>query len=105
MPARSRWRRPWFELKVAAVWVFLGIERIGIAGDLESTPGGAQDNNFTAKSAEQLGVDISLKGLLEVCLEENDRRLAPYDARLPRPRFVPFMARLAVSVMKLFEKK
>ncbi|MBN8901924.1 MAG: ferritin-like domain-containing protein, partial [Rhodospirillales bacterium] len=25
------WRRPWFELRVAAVWVFLAWERIGIA--------------------------------------------------------------------------
>ena len=33
--------------------------------------------------------------LIDVCLKENDRRLGIYDARLKRPRFVPFMARLA----------
>jgi hypothetical protein len=52
------WRRPYFELKVLAVWLFLIYERMGT---------------------------------------ENDRRLAPFDARLKRPRFVPFMARLALK--------
>lgn len=31
------WRRPWFELKVLAVWLFLIAERIGIAGDMEKS--------------------------------------------------------------------
>ncbi len=38
------WRRPFFELKVLAVWLFLIWERIGIARDVGS---GVQDNNFT----------------------------------------------------------
>jgi hypothetical protein len=43
-----------------------------------------------------LGSDIDVGELIAVCLSENDKRLAPYDARLKRPRFVPFMARLAL---------
>jgi hypothetical protein len=35
--------------------------------------------------------------LIALCVAENDRRLAPYDKRLKRPRFVPFMARLALK--------
>ena len=35
--------------------------------------------------------------LVALCVAENDRRLAPFDARLKRPRFVPFMARLALK--------
>ena len=38
------WRRPYFELKGLAVWLFLIWERIGIARDVG---GGEQDNNFT----------------------------------------------------------
>jgi hypothetical protein len=86
------WRRPWFEMKVLAVWVFLIYERLGIASDVSN---GTQDNNFTMNGAQQLGADIDVGQLIDVCLKENDRRLGIYDARLKRPRFVPFMARLA----------
>jgi len=90
------WRRPWFELKVLAVWAFLIWERIGIAGDMGH---GQQDNNFTMTGAEQLGADINVGELVAICLSENDRRLTPYDNRLKRPRFVPFMARQALRIM------
>jgi hypothetical protein len=90
------WRRPWFELKVLAVWAFLIYERMGIASDVTN---GQQDNNFTMNGAQQLGADIDVGQLIDVCLRENDRRLAPYDPRLKRPRFVPFMARLARRLM------
>jgi hypothetical protein len=86
------WRRPWFEAKVLAVWAFLIWERIGIASDVGH---GQQDNNFTMNGAEKLGADLDVAGLIDVCLRENDRRLGIYDRRLKRPRFVPFMARLA----------
>src|SRR5215471_3716818 len=86
------WRRPYFELKVLAVWAFLVWERIGIASDVGN---GEQDNNFTVTGAGQLGSDIDVGGLMDVCLAENDRRLGVYDQRLKRPRFVPAMIRLA----------
>ena len=93
------WRRPWFELKVAAVWLFLAWERMGIARDLDK-PNAAQDNNFTVTGAEQLGADINLPDLMDLCLAENDRRLSGYDPRLLRPTFVPMMVRLARRFMK-----
>ena len=46
---------------------------------------------------KQLGSDIDVGELIAICVAENDRRLAPYDDRLKRPRFVPFMARLALK--------
>jgi hypothetical protein len=82
------WRRPWFELKVLGVWAFLIWERLGIAKDIGH---GEQDNNFTVNGAEQLGKDIGVRGLMDICLAENGRRLGIYDPRLKRPRFVPFM--------------
>jgi hypothetical protein len=90
------WRRPWFEMKVLGVWAFLIWERMGIASDVSN---GQQDNNFTMNGAQQLGADIDVAGLIDVCLKENDRRLGIYDKRLKRPRFVPFMARLARRFM------
>jgi hypothetical protein len=85
------WRRPWFELKVLAVWAFLVWERIGIASDVSH---GQQDNNFTVNGASQLSDgEIDVYKLMDTCLDENDRRLGIYDKRLKRPRFVPFMIR------------
>jgi len=89
------WRRPFFQAKIAAVWAFLVWERIGIARDV----GNGGDNNFTATGAKDLGIDISVAGLMDVCLAENDRRLGGYDKRLLRPRFVPAMVRLARKFM------
>ena len=90
------WRRPWFRLKVAAVWAFLIYERLGIAKDLGN---GTQDNNFTVTGAKQVGEDISLIDLVAICLSENDRRLAFYDRRLLRPMTVPNLARLALWIL------
>jgi hypothetical protein len=93
------WRRPYFELKVLAVWLFLIYERIGTARAVESG-NGANDSNFTVSGSKQLGVDIDFKQLARICLKENDRRLAPYDKRLIRPRFVPAMVRLVLRFLK-----
>ena len=86
------WRRPLFELKVLAVWAFLIWERIGIARDVGN---GVQDNNFTVTGAQQVGADIDVGELIEICLAENTRRMSRYDARLLRPFIVPALARLA----------
>ncbi|HEX3397890.1 MAG TPA: hypothetical protein VHS76_14405 [Steroidobacteraceae bacterium] len=91
------WRRPWFELKVLAVWIFLIWERIGIARDVGS---GVQDNNFTVTGAKAVGADIDAAELMDMCLAENARRLGPYDRRLLRPFAVPALVRLARRFMR-----
>lgn len=83
------WRRPFFELKVLAVWLFLIWERIGIARDVG---GGVQDNNFTVTGAKSVGEDINVAQLIDLCLAENARRMSHYDRRLLRPRAVPALA-------------
>jgi len=94
------WRRPLFELKVIAVWMFLVYERLGLARDV----GTGKETNFTVNGGADLA-DINLKELIDLCLAENDRRLAPYDPRLIRPTFVPRMARLARTVLGLGSKR
>ena len=83
------WRRPWFELKVIAVWIALILERIDTAKGMGKDNTKAQENNFTLNGSKELGVEITFPELARICLAENDRRLAPYDERLIRPRFVP----------------
>src|SRR5439155_20108231 len=91
------WRRPFFELKVLAVWLFLIWERIGIA---RGVGGGTQDNNFTMTGAKSLGDDIDVGELIDICLAENSRRMSPYDRRLLRPFAVPAVARLVRRFMR-----
>lgn len=86
------WRRPFFELKVLAVWLFLIWERIGIARDMGN---GVQDNNFTVTGAKSVGSDIKVGELIDICLTENKRRMSLYDRRLLRPAVVPALAGLA----------
>jgi hypothetical protein len=93
------WRRPLFELKVWAVWLFLIAERVGLAKDLEKSEK-AQDSNFTLTGSKDLGVEITFAELVRVCLAENDRRLSQYDPRLVRPVFVPNILRFALRFMK-----
>ena len=88
------WRRPMFELKVWAVWLFLVYERMGLAKDV----GSAEETNFTVNGGDALA-DIDVAGLMDLCLSENDRRLGVYDPRLIRPMFVPRMVRLVRRFM------
>jgi hypothetical protein len=91
------WRRPFFEFKVLAVWLFLIWERIGIARDMG---GGVQDNNFTVTGAKSIGSDVNVAELMDICLAENKRRMSLYDQRLLRPILVPTLTRLARRFMR-----
>jgi hypothetical protein len=91
------WRRPYFELKVLAVWLFLIWERIGIA---RTVGAGADDNNFTMTGAKSVSDDIDVAELIGLCLAENERRMHPYDRRLLRPFAVPALAALAHRFMR-----
>lgn len=90
------WRRPWFALRRLGVWALLIWERLSLARDVN---GNVQDNNFTVTGASQVGVDIRLADLFDLCLAENDRRLSMYDRRLLRPRVVPMLVRFARRFM------
>ncbi len=93
------WRRPVFEAKVIAVWLFLIWERMDMAKGMGSNTK-AQENNFTLNGSKELGVEITFAELARICLAENDRRLGAYDIRLKRPRFVPASIRLALRLMR-----
>ena len=97
-------RRAWFELKVWAAWIVLAADRFGLvasfgAGDPASRKKAHQDTNFTVTGAKHVAEGVGVRDLLELCLQENDRRLGGYDARLARPRFIPRLARLALNFM------
>ncbi len=88
------WRRPWFLAKTVSVWIALVVDRISIARGIESD-GTANDMNFPANVGESVGGGVSMRALVDLCLVENERRMAGYDPRLLRPTTVPMLARLA----------
>nr|WP_291456958.1 ferritin-like domain-containing protein [Cupriavidus sp.] len=95
------WRRPAFALKVMRVWLFLIRERIGLAKGIDvKADGTAQDANFPMNAAGSLGQTLSAGAMIDLCLVENERRMAGYDARLVRPTTVPRLARLARRFIK-----
>jgi hypothetical protein len=95
------WRRPWFFFRTLAVWALLIGERLNIAKDVSSgETGSEQDANFTLTGADQVGKDIDTAELLDICLSENDRRMAGYDPRLLRPTTVPRLVRFARLFMR-----
>ncbi|MBB2999905.1 hypothetical protein FHX57_002247 [Paraburkholderia tropica] len=94
----SWWRRIRFELRVAAVWVFLCWERVGLAREMDADGNEhRQDNNFTMNGAQSVSdVDIGVPDLMRLCLAENTRRFSGYDMRLQRPETVPKLVRFAL---------
>jgi hypothetical protein len=98
----SWWRRIRFEIRVAAVWLFLAWERIGLARAIDADGNEHRhDNNFTMNGAQSVtDADIGLAELLRLCLAENERRFAGYDPRLLRPRTMPKLVRFALRLLR-----
>jgi hypothetical protein len=91
------WKRPAFRLRCA--WIILKqvASRIKTARSMGGPPDSS--DNFTLSAHQEVGESVTLHSLLEMCLRENERRMAQYDARLLRPRLVPVLARFAYRVL------
>jgi hypothetical protein len=89
-----------FELKVFRVWIFLGMERVGLARSMEGDKT-KDDSNFAVTGAQAVTSEpIDLRSLLELCLSENERRFKGYDPRLRRPRTMPSLAAFALKLLR-----
>jgi hypothetical protein len=101
------WRRIAFEGRVAAAWFTIAWERLVLARSMKTNGmGTGQDSNFTMTSAQTVApIEIGLRDLMTLCLHENDRRFAGYDARLRRPSTVPALARAFLFLTKPWARK
>lgn len=109
------WQRaslPWrrriaFECRVMAGWIYIAWERLVLARSMKTNGmGTGQDSNFTATTAQAVApVEIGVRDLMALCLEENDRRFAEYDARLVRPTTMPMLARMFLFLARLWPRK
>lgn len=95
------WRRPAFRLRCA--WIILKqvASRAKTARSMGKPQAGGpgSSENFTLTAHQEMGAGVTLHRLLELCLTENERRMAEYDARLRRPRLVPGIARALFRVI------
>ena len=105
----SPWRRLVFELRIVGVWLHIARLRIGLARTIDSKEGDRTgsarrpDSNFTVTGARSVSeAKLGFRDLLGLCLAENDRRFAGYDARLVRPTTIPALARFVLAVGKLW---
>jgi hypothetical protein len=67
---------------------------------LQAARGLRHTGDFTIKGHQSLQASMSPRRFLELCLQENQRRLACYDARLLRPRLVPSLAKALCRILR-----
>lgn len=103
--------RPVFDTRRA--WNIVAQVFDRIKGAMQMAGGGKKDDGeardatqdgFTLKSHAAFG-DFSLRSFLELCLAENARRFARYDARLLRPMLVPSVVKTVVKILPRSVKK
>lgn len=79
--------------------------RLSLGKGFSSTTEKAKTNdNFVIESRGTLSDSFSITGFLELCLEENDRRLSGFDPRLKKPRLMPTLVKAALFILRLREK-
>lgn len=85
-------QRPWFLVRRGLGVLWQAVGRLRTAMQLRDTDEG---DDFTMQVPESIG-EVTLAKLAATCLAENDRRLAPYDERLLRPKMVPTLVGLSL---------
>jgi len=88
----------WFRAKCLAALGGAALGRLSLA--TTASDGGKSSDNFVAAGGETLTVDLSVRKLLTIALEEDHRRMSRYDARLKRPQIMPFVARLVLKFIR-----
>jgi hypothetical protein len=80
-----------------AIWLQM-VSRFKTALRVKTSVDDRPQDNFTMNAHTQFG-DVTPRQFIELCLRENERRLAPYDPRLLRPAFVPKVAKAVLATL------
>jgi hypothetical protein len=97
--ARTPWLgRPRFDAR--RTWKIAAqlLEHVRQAWRARAEGGGSDHEGFTMTGHSSFA-NLDARSFLELCLSENERRLRPYDPRLPRPSLVPGAVRAVVKIL------
>lgn len=89
------WRRPELAARCLLSMAAQGWSRVQTARGVQT-----KGENFTMKGHEAIKTDLSPRDFLQLCLQENERRLSGYDRRLLRPHLVPTIAKALCRVLR-----
>src|SRR5262245_14726137 len=87
-------QKPWFLVRRVCGVAVQALGRVRTALQLRESDGAGDD--FTMQVPEEIG-EVTVRSLARICLRENERRLAPYDPELLRPRMVPTLVGLVLQ--------
>jgi hypothetical protein len=92
--------KPWFTIRRASALAVQAFGRVHTA--LQMATGGDVEkaDDFVIQAPGQLvSEDLTLRKFIETCVSENDRRMARFDPRLPRPTLLPKMMRMVLHAI------
>lgn len=79
-----------FRVRCLGALVLNAFGRLSLAGVA------GNNDNFVVSGGNNLVADFNLRTFLELCLSENERRMAPFDARLIRPTLMPSLIKFVL---------
>jgi len=103
--AGKSWQRPLHSLWQYTSALQRRLDNLGSMGKPSGSGKGKTKKGFTATGAKSFMAGLTLEKFLAACLEENAKRMSAYDERLLRPDFLPIMAQLGCSTLKLLPKR
>jgi hypothetical protein len=97
------WLRPFNSL-----WQYTGAlqRRLdNLSGVTRKKKKNGNKKGFTATGVKAFTLNLTLDQFLEVCIQENAKRMSQYDERLLRPDFLPTLMSVAQRSLKLLPKR
>jgi hypothetical protein len=85
----SLWSLPAFTARCVTAFGAQAWDRLKLARSHAS-----DDNNISTQGYTSLGISLTPRAFMDMCLRENSRRMQHYDARLLRPQVVPRLVRV-----------
>ncbi|HEX7007033.1 MAG TPA: ferritin-like domain-containing protein [Alphaproteobacteria bacterium] len=86
---RPRWRQPVFLARRGYALATKAASRLRLARGADA------NSDMTLRGHKAIGVSLSPGRFIDLCLRENERRMARYDERLLRPQALPRLVKLA----------
>jgi hypothetical protein len=89
--------KPWFMMQRSMAFAVQALGRMHTAAQIAFGNGPDQKgDDFVIQAPAEICGDVTIRKFMETCLSENERRMARFDPRLPRPTLIPRLIRFAL---------